>query len=176
MLALSKAALAFSCSRNALLLPSQRGGCFARTHPVLLPLPFGEGVRMGQELLIRCEAAGLQIPVIISLLRTNKERFAGNKNFIINKKLIKAASLSCEAGEQRKGSLGAVQVQNNVSLAITLLFKECFDYIYCNKEYYSNIFVHNSIAPLPCVLPYPFGCGARKELLLPFPPKGRGGR
>ena len=32
---------------------------------------------------------------------------------------------------------------NNPSLAISLLWKECFDYIYLNKDYYSNIFVHN---------------------------------
>ena len=98
--------------------------------------------------------SGSQIPVIISL--SNKE--LGNKNFIINKKLIKAAPAplltllrrdrrTLSKGEQRKGSLGAVQGQHNVSLAITLLFKECFDYIYYNKEYYSNIFVHNLSTP-----------------------------
>ena len=63
--------------------------------------------------------AKTQIPVIISL--SNKE--LGNKIFIIDHKLMRNT--------------------NNVSLAITLLWKECFNYIYLHKDYYNNIFVHN---------------------------------
>jgi hypothetical protein len=60
---------------------------------------------------------GTQIPVIITL--SNKE--LGNKIFTINSNLIKG----------------------NVVLAVSLLWKECFNYIYQNKDIYRNIFVHN---------------------------------
>lgn len=64
------------------------------------------------------ESTGIQIPVSISL--SNNE--LGNKIFIIDHKLIQS---------------------NKVFLAISLLWKDCFNYIYINRYCYTEIFVHN---------------------------------